>query len=96
MLYSVCSERLVMEELDYSVLYRWFVGLSLDDRIWDATTCPRIATAARRRHRRGLFAEVVAGQSEEFQAERGRPDAAGYPEKSVGGFSTDRPAATRA
>ena len=27
-----------MEELDYSVLYRWFVGLSLDDPIWDATT----------------------------------------------------------
>ena len=27
-----------MEELDYNVLYRWFVGLSLDDPIWDATT----------------------------------------------------------
>ena len=38
MLYSIRSERLLMEELDYSVLYRWFVGLSLDDAIWDATT----------------------------------------------------------
>jgi transposase len=38
MLYSVRSERLLMEELDYSVLYRWFVGLSLDDPVWDATT----------------------------------------------------------
>jgi transposase len=38
MLYSVRSERLLMEELDYSVLYRWFVGLSLDDAVWDATT----------------------------------------------------------
>ena len=37
-LYSIRSERLLMEELDYSVLYRWFVGLSLDDPIWDATT----------------------------------------------------------
>ena len=37
-LYSVRSERLLMEELDYSVLYRWFVGLSMDDPIWDATT----------------------------------------------------------
>jgi transposase len=37
-LYSVRSERLLMEELDYSVLYRWFVGLSLDDPIWDATS----------------------------------------------------------
>jgi transposase len=38
MLYSIRSERLLMEELDYSVLFRWFVGLSLDDAIWDATT----------------------------------------------------------
>ena len=38
MLYSIRSERLLMEELDYSVLYRWFVGLSMDDPIWDATT----------------------------------------------------------
>jgi transposase len=37
-LYSVRSERLLMEELDYSVLYRWFVGLSMDDAVWDATT----------------------------------------------------------
>ena len=38
MLYSIRSERLLMEELDYRVLYRWFVGLSLDDPVWDATT----------------------------------------------------------
>src|SRR5262249_415230 len=38
MLYSIRSERLLMEELDYSVLYRWFVGLSLDDPVWDPTT----------------------------------------------------------
>ena len=37
-LYSIRSERLLMEDLDYNILYRWFVGLSLDDPIWDATT----------------------------------------------------------
>src|SRR6478672_11764356 len=37
-LYSIRSERLLVEELDYSILYRWFVGLSMDDAIWDATT----------------------------------------------------------
>jgi transposase len=37
-LYSIRSERLLMEELDYSVLYRWFVGLGMDDPVWDATT----------------------------------------------------------
>ena len=38
MLYSVRSERLLMEEIDYSILYRWFVGLNLDEQVWDATT----------------------------------------------------------
>jgi transposase len=61
LLYSIRSERLLMEELDYSVLYRWFVGLSLDDAVWDATTFTKnrdrllagdIATA--------FFEEVVA------------------------------------
>jgi len=34
-LYSVRSERLLMEELDFNLLYRWFVGLSMDDAVWD-------------------------------------------------------------
>jgi transposase len=38
MLYSVRSERLLMEEIDYSMLYRWFVGLNLDEEVWDATS----------------------------------------------------------
>jgi len=36
-LYTVRSERLLMEQLDYNLLFRWFVGLSMDDPIWDAT-----------------------------------------------------------
>jgi transposase len=36
-LYSVRSERLLMEQLDYNLLFRWFVGLRADDPIWDAT-----------------------------------------------------------
>jgi transposase len=38
MLYSIRSERLLMEEIDYSILFRWFVGLNLDEAVWDATT----------------------------------------------------------
>jgi transposase len=38
MLYSVRSERLLMEQIDYNILFRWFVGLNLDDEVWDATT----------------------------------------------------------
>ena len=37
-LYSVRSERLLMEELDYNLLFRWFVGLNMDDPIWDHST----------------------------------------------------------
>jgi transposase len=36
-LYSIRSERLLMEQLDYNLLFRWFVGLNMDDPVWDAT-----------------------------------------------------------
>ena len=35
--YTVRSERQLMEQLDYNLLFRWFVGLSTDDPVWDAT-----------------------------------------------------------
>jgi transposase len=38
MLYSIRSERLLLEEIDYSILFRRFVGLSLDEEVWDTTT----------------------------------------------------------
>ncbi len=38
MLYSIRSERFLMEEIDYSILFRWFVGMNLDDKVWDPTT----------------------------------------------------------
>jgi len=34
-LYTIRSERLLMEQLDYNLLFRWFVGLSMDDPVWD-------------------------------------------------------------
>jgi transposase len=36
-LYSIRSERLLMEQLDYNLLFRWFVGLNLDAPVWDVT-----------------------------------------------------------
>jgi len=36
-LYTIRSERQLMEQLDYNLLYRWFVGLQMDDPVWDAT-----------------------------------------------------------
>src|ERR1039457_2668183 len=37
LLYSIRSEPLLMEELDYSMLCRWFVGLNLDEEVWNPT-----------------------------------------------------------
>jgi len=36
-LYTVRSERLLMEQLDYNILFRWFVGLEMDDPVWAPT-----------------------------------------------------------
>ena len=36
-LYTVRSERLLMEQLQYNLLFRWFVGLSMDDAVWVPT-----------------------------------------------------------
>jgi transposase len=37
MLYSVRSERMLMEQMQYNLLFRWFVGLNMDDQVWDVT-----------------------------------------------------------
>jgi len=36
-LYTIRSERMLMEQLDYNMLFRWFVGLNMDDPVWDPT-----------------------------------------------------------
>lgn len=52
-LYTVRSERLLMEELDYNLLFRWFVGLNMDDAVWD----PTVFTKNRERLIEGEVAE---------------------------------------
>ena len=37
-LYTVRSERLLVEQLEYNLLFRWFVGLGMDEPIWDHST----------------------------------------------------------
>ena len=37
-LYTIRSERQLMEQLDYNLLFRWFVGLGIDDAVWSPTT----------------------------------------------------------
>jgi transposase len=40
-LYTIRSERQLVEQLDYKLLYRWFVGLGMDETVWDATSFTR-------------------------------------------------------
>src|SRR5512145_1908332 len=56
LLYSVRSERQLVEQLDYNLLFRWFVGLSMDDPIWD----PTVFTKNRERLLRGDIARGFA------------------------------------
>ena len=60
-LYTVRSERMLMEQLDYNLLFRWFVGMNIDDPVWDVT----VFTKNRERLlaagvAKTLFAEVLA------------------------------------
>ena len=48
--YGIRSERQLMEQLDYNLLYRWFVGLSPDDPVWDATTFTKNRERLQSRH----------------------------------------------
>src|SRR3989440_4448767 len=56
--YSVRSERQLMEQLDYNLLFRWFVGLSMDDAVWDVT----VFTKNRDRLLEGEIAKVFFDQ----------------------------------
>src|ERR1700681_4520276 len=62
-LYTVRSERLLMEEIDYSVLYRWFVGLSMDDPIWSPTTFSKNRDRLLESDIAGAFFDAVLGQA---------------------------------
>jgi len=57
-LYTIRSERLLMEQLDYNILFRWFVGLEMDDRVW----APTVFTKNRDRLLEGEVAEAFFEQ----------------------------------
>jgi transposase len=63
--YSIRSERQLVERIDYDLLFRWFVGLGIEDAVWDARTFNKNREpAARRRYRRAVSrCGSVAGES---------------------------------
>jgi transposase len=62
-LYTVRSERLLMEEIDYSVLFRWFVGLGMDDEIWSPTTFSKNRDRLLQHDVAAAFFDAVVGQA---------------------------------
>ena len=63
--YSIRSERLLMEQLDYNILFRWFVGLEMDEPVW----VPTVFTKNRDR----LLTQAVAQSFFQRVVERARP-----------------------
>lgn len=63
LLYSIRSERLLMEELDYNLLFRWFVGLSADDPVWDVTVFTKNRERFITGEVAGQFFAAVVGQA---------------------------------
>jgi len=64
-LYSIRSERMLMEQLDYNLLFRWFVGLSMDDQIWDPSVFTKNRDRLLRGHIAVLFFEQVLAEARE-------------------------------
>jgi transposase len=67
MLYSIRSERLLMEEIDYSVLFRWFVGMNMDEPVWDATVFTKNRDRLLKHEVAKVFFSQVWQQAEQAQ-----------------------------
>lgn len=65
-LYSIRSERMLVDQLNYNMLFRWFVGLNTDDPVWHATTF----TKNRDRLLKGDIAKLFFDQVFEIARER--------------------------
>jgi transposase len=62
-LYTIRSERLLMEQLDYNLLFRWFVGLNMDDGVWDATVYSKNRDRMLKADIAGLFFQAVVEEA---------------------------------
>src|SRR5271166_5587951 len=76
-LYTVRSERLLMEQLDYNFLFRWFVGLNIDDPVWDVTVFTK-------NRERLLVGEVAECERRRENPSLKRPDRPAAPEQKSG------------
>lgn len=64
-LYSIRSERMLMEQLEYNLLFRWFVGLNMDESVWDGTVFSKNRERLLRGDIAQAFFEAVVAQAGE-------------------------------
>ena len=81
-LYSIRSERQLVQHIDYNLLYRWFVGLDMDDAVWDHSTFTK--------NRDRLLNETVARASSR-KCSAGRVGETWCPRISSRWMAPDRP-----
>jgi transposase len=62
-LYTIRSERMLMEQLEYNLLFGWFVGLNLDDAVWDVTVFSKNRTRLLRADIAKQFFQLVVEQA---------------------------------
>ena len=65
-LYTIRSERMLMEQLDYNLLFRWFVGLNMDDRVWDETVYTKNRDRLLKADVARSFFQLVLGEAQEL------------------------------
>lgn len=63
-LYTVRSERMLMEQLDYNLLFRWFVGLNMDDAVWDVTVFTKNRDRLLKAEVARKFFDLVVGEAQ--------------------------------
>src|SRR5260221_5144385 len=61
--YSIRSERMLMEQLDYNLLFRWFTGLEMDEEVWDHATFNKNRDRLLNQEVAQSFFERVKGQA---------------------------------
>jgi len=96
LLYSVRSERQLMEQLDYNLLFRWFVGLNADEPVWDPSTFSKNRDRLLAAEIARMFFSHVVGQARGCASQRSSttaPSPRALP-RATGPMSTCVPAAT--
>jgi transposase len=84
-LYTVRSERMLMEQLDYNLLFRWFVGLNVDDPVWDVMVFTKNRKRLLRGHVAHSFFDEVFAQAGSHGLLSSEPlHGRWYPDRSVG------------